>query len=76
MVQVNTTEEAVHRIAVFGAAQDGQLYTLFKLLDELPNIEERNKAINTVCGFSMKLFLPINNSINIPRSLISTMDVL
>lgn len=51
MVQVNTTEEAVHRIAVFGAAQDGQLYTLFKLLDELPNLEERNKAINTISDF-------------------------
>lgn len=47
--------DSVHQIALFSAAQDGQLFTLFKLLDELPGPVERNKAINTVS--SVALFL-------------------
>lgn len=49
MVQIDsTTPENVHQISVFSAAQDGQLFTLFKLLEELISQQDRNKAINTV----------------------------
>lgn len=40
--------ESLHQIALFGTAQDGQLFTLFKLLEELSGAVERNRAINTV----------------------------
>lgn len=54
MVQINTDAgelpENLHQISLYGAAQDGQLFTLFKLLEELPGPVERNRAINTVRG--------------------------
>lgn len=40
--------DSVHQIALFSAAQDGSLFTLFQLLDALPGQVERNKAINMV----------------------------
>lgn len=52
MVQIDSAAgelpESLHQIALFGAAQDGQLFTLFKLLEELSGAVERNRAINTV----------------------------
>lgn len=48
--------ENLHQIALYAAAQDGQLFTLFKLLEELPGPLERNKAINRVSQRKVKSF--------------------
>lgn len=43
--------ENLHQINVYTSAQDGQLFTCYNLLEELPGAVERNNAINTVrCG--------------------------
>lgn len=57
-VKMVLISEGVTQIELFSAAQDGQLFQLFKLLDELEGIQDRNKAINTVrSNYTFRLYI-------------------